>query len=237
MQHMASGRNRNARPARNLDPNLKENPAYKGKIEALMSAIVPEGSKKLDISFPPYWKADVATGFRAVVLRREDPKLEQKATGDIGFREGPGQFSRYLWKNVGQPLDCRRGAVADGEIETVDIGRIFSTSAFGGLNLDRYFGCEIAVICTDIRQLPGNEASGWAPRDMWVFDTYVTPETEALLSSRAEADMMRWADVQREADIIAQAEMMRINAHRKLGSNIGIPVAGYGTPVAAQRNV
>ena len=226
---------RNARPLRNIDPNLKENPAYQKKMEALYSAIVPEGFKKLDISFPPYWKADLATGFRGIVLRREDPKLELKDNGTYGFKEGPGQFSRYLWRNTGPALDCRRGAVADGEIETIEPGRIFSTSAFGGLNLDKYIGFELAVICVDLVQLAGNAESGWAPREMWRFDTYVGEETQRMLESRDEADMRRLAEAQHEADILGMQEMMKLNATRKYQAvaHVGIPVPGYGTPVNA----
>lgn len=233
---MVQRNNNQRRPARNIDPNMKDNPAYQTKMQALVSTLIPEGFKKLDISFPPYWKADIATGFRAIVLRREDPKLEFKDDGSVGQKEGPGQFSRYLWKNTGLPLDCRRGAVADGEIETIDVGRIFSTSAFGGLNLDKYLGCELAVLCVDIRQLPGTKESNFAPRDMWVFDTYVSDETEKLIESRAEGDMLRLQEAQREADLLAQAEMMKLNATRKLqaAAHIGIPVPGYGTPVGGQ---
>lgn len=226
---------RNSRPVRNIDPNLKENPAFQKKMEALYSSIVPEGFKKLDISFPPYWKADLATGFRAIVLRREDPKLELKEDGRLGQKEGPGQFSRYLWRNTGPALDCRRGAVADGEIETVEPGRIFSTSAFGGLNLDKYLGFELAVLCVDLRQLPANAESGWAPREMWVFDTYVGEETDRLLASRDESDMKRLAAAQHDADLLGMEEMMRLNAKAKYQAvaHVGIPVPGYGTPVNA----
>ena len=222
---------RNARPAREIDPNIDQNPAYQAKMEALYSSLVPEGFKKLDISFPPYWKADLATGFRGIVLRREDPKLELKQDGRIGRSEGPGQFSRYLWKNTGAPLVCRRGAVADGEIETVEVGRIFSTSAFGGLSLDKYLGFELAVICVNMRQLPGNAESNFAPRDMWVFDTYVSEHTQSLLESRDEKDMLRLAEAQHEADLQGLEEMMRINAKYKGEAHVGIPVPGYGTPV------
>lgn len=211
---------RNARSAQQLDPNLKENPAYKGKMEALMAAIIPEDFRKIDIAFPAYWKADVATGFRAIVLRREDPKLEVKEDNSIGIKEGPGQFSRYLWKNTGAPLDCRRGAVADGVIETVQVGSIFSTSAFAGLDLDKYFGCEIAVICEELVQLPGNKASAFAPRDFWRFATYMTDATRALVDSRKEEDMKFLQQAQREADQLAMAEMLRLNARKKFESHI-----------------
>lgn len=225
---------RNARPARVIDPNLKDNPAYQKKLEALYASIVPEGFKKLDISFPPYWKADLATGFRAIVLRREDPKLELTDKGWTP-KEGPGQFSRYLWRNTGAPLDCRRGQVADGEIETVEPGRIFSTSAFGGLNLDKYLGFELAVLCVDLVSLPGNAESGWAPREMWRFDTFVGEETQRLLESRDTSDMKRLAEAQHEADLFGMQEMMKLNASRKYApqAHVGIPVPGYGTPVNA----
>lgn len=211
---MAASKN-NRRPARVIDPNIQENPAFVSKMEALMSTLVPDGWTKLDISFPPYWKADLATGFRAICLKREEPRNEQ-------------DFVRYHWKNTGPALDCRRGSVRDGEIETVESGRIFTTGAFAGLPLHKYFGFEMTVICAEMRQLAGNEESDWAPRDFWVFDTYVSPETQQLIESRREEDMAIVARAARQADILAVEEMERINAHKRLGSNIGIPVPGFG---------
>ena len=217
---MAQRRN-NARPARNIDPDLKNNPAFKSKIEALMAAIVPENWTKLDISFPPYFKAELATGFRAKVLSYEAPRNER-------------DFGRFVWQNTGPAIDCRRGAVADGEIETVETGRIFTTGAFAGLPLEKYFGFELAVIVADMRQLPGNEDSDWVPRDFWVFETHVSPETLAMIESQREEDIQFKIAAARNAKRLAVAEMERINAHKELGSNIGIPVPGYGQPVAAR---
>lgn len=220
---MAATRN-NRRPERVVDPNLQNNPAFISKMEALMSTLVPEDWTKLDVSFPPYWKADLATGFRAVILKREDPRNEK-------------DFTRYHWKNTGPALDCRRGSVADGEIETVETGRIFTTGAFAGLPLHKYFGFELTVICADIRKLPGNEESDWVQRDFWVFDTWVSPETQKLVESRREEDMAIVARASRQADIMAIEEMERINAHRRLGSNIGIPVPGFGDPLPERQTV
>lgn len=211
---MASNRNR--KQPRVIDPNLQNNPAFVSKMEATMAALLPEGSEyiKLDVSFPPYWKAELATGFRAQVLKREDPRNER-------------DFTRYHWKNLGPAIDCRRGSVSDGEIETVETGRIFTTGAFAGLPLDKYFGFELTIICSDLRQLPGNEASEFAPRDFWVFDTYVTPQVHALIESRRDEDMQLVARAARNAELIAIEEMERINAHKRLGSNIGIPVPSF----------
>lgn len=215
---------RNQRAPRVVDPNLKENPAYVGKMEALMSALLPGDFVKLDLNFPPYYKAELATGFRGIVLKREDPRNEK-------------DFTRYHWKNTGPAFDCRRGAVADGELEAVETGRIFTTGAFGGLPLDKYFGFEVVVICADSRQLPGTEESNWVVRDFWVFDTYVSPETNALLESRREEDMQFVARAARNAQLLAIEEMERINAHKRLGSNIGIPVPGFGTEVPSRQPV
>lgn len=214
---MANNRTRPTRQPRVIDPDLQKNPAFIAKLEATMAALLPstEGMVKLDISFPPYWKCELASGFSAQLLRKENPRNER-------------DFVRYHWKNVGQPVDCRRGAVSDGEIETVDVGRIFTTGAFGGLPLDKYFGFKLTVICVDMRQLPGTEESDWAPRDMWVFDTYVDEQTNALIESRREEDMQIVARAARQADILAIEEMERINAHKRLGSNVGIPVSGFG---------
>lgn len=221
---MARSTRGNNRPAP-LDPSYKENPAYQQKMQGLMNALLPEGFRKLDVSFPPYWKAEVASGFRAIFLKREDPKLVWKDNQWVP-NEGPGQFSRFLWKNTGPALDCRRGSVDDGEIETVESGRIFSTSVLGGLKaIEKYESRELAVICTGRRTLPGNEESSFVTRDFWEFDTFASEETIALIESIDVAVMKRLTEARREANILAEAEMMRIAALGR--NNIGVPVAAH----------
>jgi hypothetical protein len=197
---MATSRNNTRRAP--VDPSYRDNPVFKSKLEATMAAIVPENYTQLDISFPPYWKADLASGFRAQVLGLEPARNEQ-------------DFDRWLWRNVGPAIDCRRGAVKDGEIETLDKGRIFTTGAFGGLRLENYIGFELAVICAGQRELDGNEESKWAPRTFWEFQVYVSPETlEAIESTRDEDVQFRIAAA-REAKLLRIAEMERINVGGK----------------------
>src|SRR4051812_24145175 len=50
---------------------LENNPAYQQKLKALRS-LIREGAEKVDLTFPAYWKAEVLTGFRGVLLKRDD---------------------------------------------------------------------------------------------------------------------------------------------------------------------
>lgn len=204
---------------RSGDADLAANPAYQDKMKALMEQLVPKGAVQLDISFPPYWKAELTSGFRAIPLRRDETQKFYDVDDDIWI-----PFVRYHWKNTGPALDCRRGAVDDGVIETVETGRIFTTSAFAGLPLEKYFGFEMTVLCVDQRKLPPNQNSKGQPRKFWEFQTFVMPEVYAQIESRREEDMRHIIQLQRNADRLALEEMARINAHRNLGSNIGIPV-------------
>src|SRR6476659_267227 len=51
---------------------LAENEAYTADMAQLMAALVPENFVETDIGFPPYWKPEINTGFRGVVLMRDD---------------------------------------------------------------------------------------------------------------------------------------------------------------------
>lgn len=193
---MATSRNNSRRAP--VDPSYKDNPAFQSKLEATMAAIVPENYTQLDISFPPYWKCELATGFRAQVLGMEPARNEQ-------------DFDRWVWRNVGPAIDCRRGKVSDGEIETVDRGRQFTTGAFGGLRLENYIGFELAVICAGQRELPGTKESNWVPRTFWEFQVYVAPEALEKINSQRDEDVAFRIAMAREAKMLKVAEMERIN--------------------------
>ncbi len=213
---MAASRNTRRAP---VDPSYKDNPAFKSKLEATMAAIVPENFQRLDISFPPYWKAALAEGFFGQVLGLEPARNER-------------DFDRWLWRNAGPSLDCRRGSVKDGEIETIEKGRIFTTGAFGGLRLENYIGFELAVICAGQDELPGNEESDWAPRSFWRFDVYVSPETLAMIDSQRDEDVQFRIAAGKQAKRAMIAEMERINVGKRLGAagpqifdTTGVPAA------------
>lgn len=200
----ASRNNRRSAP---VDPSFRDNPAFQSKLEATMAAIVPENFQELDISFPPYWKCELATGFRAQVLGLEPARNAQ-------------DFDRWLWRNVGPAIDCRRGKVSDGVIETVDKGRIFTTGAFGGLRLESYLGFELAVVCSGQRQLEGNEDSGGAPRSFWEFQVFVAPETLAKINSQRDEDVQFRIAAAREAKMLKMAEMERLNVNKYVNGKV-----------------
>jgi hypothetical protein len=205
---------------RNGDRDLPQNPAYASKYAELVEQLIPKGAVQIDISFPPYWKAVELTGFRAIPLKRDETQKFYDAETDTYI-----PFTRIHWKNVGPDLECRRGPVDDGVVETVQTGRIFTTGAFKSLPLEQYFGLELTVICKEKTKLPPNEHSQGRPRTMWMFETWATPETYQLIESRREEDIKRLIEIQRAADRIAVEEMARLNAHRKIGSTVGIPVS------------
>lgn len=185
----------------------EENPVYQEKLEALKK-LIREGAQKVDLSFPPYWKAQELTGFRAVLLRRDDRDV--KPDGSV--------FVRYHWKNTGdEPLQCRQGKVEDGVVVDVPPGGIFTTSHFAGLPLHKWYGFEVTVLCMDSRQLPGNEASEWKPRDFWEFEGHLMPEDIARIESKDQEDMLFVIEAQRQADRAAVIEMAKLNSAERLG--------------------
>jgi hypothetical protein len=209
---------------RSGDADLANNPVYVDKLKLLMDQLVPKGAVQMDISFPPYWKAAELTGFRGIPLKLDESQKFYNVETDEWV-----PFARWHWKNTGGPLDCRRGAVDDGEIETVQPGRVFTTSAFAGLPLSSYIGFEMTIICKASTKLPANDRSGGKPRSFWVFETYVMPEVYARIESKRDEDMQYIIQLQRNADRLALEEMTRINAHRKLGSTIALPTNGTGS--------
>lgn len=182
--------------------DLEGNPAYQSDIAALLSDLaVPQGYVETDIGFPPYWKADIARGFRGVILMRD---------------ERDPNFVRYHIENTGpKALECQKGPVDDGVVSDVKTGQIFTISAFGGLPLDRFFGLEVVVICTGSRKLPGNEKSKNVPRDLWEWKVLVAEDVEELLRSKRKEDMAHLRQIQAEAKRKALAEVATINAKRK----------------------
>ena len=185
----------------------ENNPVYQEKLEALRK-LIRKGQQKVDLSFPPYWKAAELTGFRAQLLRRDDRDV--KPDGSV--------FTRFHWKNTGdEPLQCRQGKVEDGVIVDVPVGGIFTTSNFAGLPLHKWFGFEVTVLCMDQRQLPGNEASEWKPRDFWEFEGHLMPEDIARIESKDQEDMLFVIEAQRAADRAAVMEMARLNSAERLG--------------------
>jgi hypothetical protein len=186
---------------------LENNPAYQEKLKALRG-LIREGAQKVDLSFPSYWKAEVLTGFRAVLLKRDDRDV--KPDGKV--------FIRYHWRNTGPaPLDCRKGKVSDGVIESIPIGGIFTTSHFAGLPLHKWYGFEVTVLCLDKRKLPGNEESEWVERDMWDFEGHLMPEDIARIESKDQDDMLFVIEAQRMADRSAVMEMARLNSAERIG--------------------
>jgi hypothetical protein len=184
---------------------VRENPQYKSDIEQLIADLVPKDAVKIDATFPPYWQCGLAKGFRGKVLLRDerDPK-----------------FVRYHIENTGpKPIECRKGAVADGVVEDVAPGRIFTIGAYATLPLDRFLGFEITVICTGERELPGNERSEGVPRNIFDFDIYATKEVEAKLASQRSEDLQFVAKLQREAQRKAFAEITRISAEKSIELN------------------
>lgn len=181
---------------RTVDTNI-ENPAYQEDLAATMAAVVPEGYVEEQVTFPPYWKPDVAKGWRGIVIARDERDVK---------------FPRYIIESM-VTIDCRTGKVTDGEIVTVTPGMNFSISAYKALPLDRYFGLEVAVICKELRSgLPPTEESDGMPRDMWVWQMFVSPEVKALLTSRRKEDMAYLKEAQRLAQRKHLEELARSQA-------------------------
>lgn len=185
----------------------EENPVYQEKLAALKS-LIREGAQKVDLTFPAYWKAAELTGFRAILLRRDERDV--KPDGSV--------FTRYHWRNTGPAgLDCRKGRVEDGVIETVPINGIFTTSHFAGLPLHKWFGFEVTVLCLRSDTLPGNEASGYVERDFWVFEGHLMPDDIKKIESKDQQDMLFVIEAQRQADRTAVLEMARLNSAERIG--------------------
>lgn len=182
-----------------LEANLQDNPAYQADLDATLAALVPEGWVQDQVSFPPYWKPDLAKGFRGTVIARD---------------ERDGSFPRYIIESS-LTVDCQQGPVNDGVIVTVEPGMNFSIGAYAALPLEKYFGLEITAIVVGARKLPGNEASVMIPRDLWEWKVMVSPETSKLLKSRRAEDMAFLKEAQRIAHRKAMEELARSSAESR----------------------
>ena len=185
---------------------LDNNPVYQEKLKAL-KALIREGAQKADLTFPPYFKIDEMTGFRGILLRRDDRDVKDDGT----------VFIRYHWRNTGpEPLDCRRGKVEDGVIETVPVGGVFTTGHFGNLPFQKWFGFEVTVLALEKRTMPANSK---IPLDhtFWTCEAHLMPEDLAKIEARDEESMQFVIQAQLAADREAVREMARLNSAERLG--------------------
>lgn len=180
-------------------------PADLAGVPAELVGLIPSDFVETEIGFPPYWKASVNKGFRGVIL---------------GFDDRDPDFVRIHIENTGNlPLDCQRGPVDDGVVQSVNPGRIFTISKFGALPLEQYIGVDVVVLCTGSRKLPGNEASRNVPRDLWEWRVFVSQDVENLLRSRRASEREQLARLQQEARTKMLGEIASINARRLAEKN------------------
>lgn len=133
---------------------------------------MPEGFGDIAIGFAPYWTPELGKYFHAMV---------------VDIDEADPNFVRYVLHNMSEtPIQCQRGPAADAELVMVEQGEEFTCSAYASLPLYRFAGAEVVVIPIENRKLPGNEASEWKPRDMWVFRVKVSSETKHELALEAQ---------------------------------------------------
>ena len=161
---------------------LQGNPAYDEAFAKAMAALVPENAREVHLTFPPYWKPEVNTGFRGTVLYRD---------------ERDPSFARYIVQSA-VTLDCRRGPVDDGEIVTIQPGMNFSIGVYASLPLERFFGLELTAIAVGKQKLPINKNRDIA-YDMWQFRTFLVPEVEKRINSNREEDIRFLQEAQRNA--------------------------------------
>src|SRR5262245_27407718 len=156
----------------------EENPVYQEAMAELLKTLVPEGHVQDQISFPPYWKPNPATGWRGKPLYQDNREAK---------------FPRWVIESS-ITMDCQIGEVRDGELVTVNPGERFSMGVYAGLPLERYFGLEVTVIC--VKDRPLKPTADGDPRNMWVFQSYVAPEIKALLRSKGESDLKMLQEAQ-----------------------------------------
>jgi len=185
-------------------------PADLAGIDPALLGLIPKDFVETEIGFPPYWKASLNKGFRGIVL---------------GYDDRDPDFVRIHIENTGPALDCQKGPVDDGVIQTVNTGRIFTISKFGALPLEQYIGVDVVVICTGSRKLPGNEASRNVPRDLWEWRVFVSKDVETLLRSRRTKEREQLRLLQQEARSKMLGEIATIQA-RKLAEKSSINTTG-----------
>lgn len=182
---------RSAEPSRHSAEALALNEAYQADMAAELERLLGKDKEKFvhgDIGFPPYWKPNIAKGFRGIVLFRDvrNPK-----------------FHRYQLQNTGPDFDCRTGPARDGEVVTVRTGQVFTISAWKALPLEKYFGLEVVVMARGKREgMPATEESD-GPRDMWEWNLLLREEDQRRLESEDKEDLAFLREKMREARAIA----------------------------------
>ena len=184
---------------------LAQNTVYQEDMDAELKRLFGEEAEEFvkgDIGFPPYWKPNIAKGFRGIILAR-----------DI---RNP-QFQRYQVENTGPAFDCRSGPARDGVLMTVETGQIFSISAWRALPLDKYFGLEVVVVAVGKDEgLPPNDESNGQPRDMWRWSLWTKKENQRLLASQTKEDLQFLVAQQREARRKMLVSMATLNPDNQL---------------------
>lgn len=184
---------------------LAQNEAYQSDMEAEQKRLFGEDSEEFvkgDIGFPPYWKPNIAKGWRGIILARDirNPK-----------------FQRFQIENTGPAFDCWTGPARDGVLVTVETGQVFSISAWRALPLDKYFGLEVVVIATGKREgMAPNEESDGQPRDMWEWSLWTKKENQRLLASQTKEDLQFLVAQQREARRKMLVSMASMNPENQL---------------------
>jgi hypothetical protein len=142
-----------------------ENEVENEEIDAEVAA--PNGWEEEQVGFAPYWTPEKGKTFLARVenFDMRDPK-----------------FQRFICENKGKAMTCHTGPQDDQKEVTVKKGERFSLSAYAGLPLLDYMGCEVFVEVVGKRKIAGQ------PNPMWVFTIRVSPETKRMLAERRRRD-------------------------------------------------
>jgi hypothetical protein len=109
--------------------------------------------------YPPYWQPAENQGFCGTVLRLDDKDPE---------------FCRFVIRAAADIL-CYQGPTDNADEVLVHQGEEFSCSVYAVLPLEKYFGCQVLVVCKGKRKLAA------AGKTLWEFDLFVAKESKKAL--------------------------------------------------------
>jgi len=125
------------------------------------------GFVKEQINFPPYWNPEIGKKIYFTPMMVDDKN---------------SNFIRFVCR-AEMPIACQTGPADEAEDITIKKGEYFTVSDYKALPLANYFGHAVLVEVVNKRKFKGDDGT---PRDLWVFDLTVSPETKRLLEAKRE---------------------------------------------------
>ena len=174
--------------SKKLEKQMEEEEMLAKAMDEFEASLGGEWVEDTQVGLPPYWKPRSENG----------PAIGQSFCGiPMMIDDKDKNFIRYVIQAT-RTMKCWKGPVDNAEEVIIHAGDLFTVSNYSGLNLDKYFGFEIAAIVVSDEQLAPTEEI--AVRNFYRWKVKVPLATMKQLQEirREETELLR-LEVQNQA--------------------------------------